>query len=369
MKQLRIVISNYDDIKNPYYAGGGATATHEIAKFLSKRHDVTVVTGNYKGAKDGIFDGVRYVHIGMSFGGPIVSQVSFALCFLCVLRRLSFDVWFENFIPPYSTSFLPLFANNPIIGVTTVLDAESFACKYHLPFHYIERFGLKRYRYIIALSSALKTKIKHINTNAEIRVIPEGVPSWYFHISPSEHPYVCFLGRIDVFQKGLDVLIDAWKIVVKKYSMIRLKIIGEGTPYDRQKLEQMINKLQLQNYVELIGRKEGNEKIRLLQNAMLAVFPSRFETFGIAVLEAFALGKPVICSDIKGFSWIDKSVCKKVSVDNIDYLAQAMILLLRDASLRKLYSEKGREFVKSFTWNRVAKEYEQFAIDVYEKSI
>lgn len=369
MKRLRIVISNYDDLHNPYYAGGGAKATHEIAKFLSKRHEVTVVTGKYRGAKSGYSHGVRYVHVGMPFGGPIMSQISFAMCLPYMATRLSFDIWFENFMPPHSTNMIPLFTNNPVIGITTVLDAESFAKKYHLPFHHMERWGLKYYRYIIAFSSAIQEKVKSLNPRAHIRIIPEGVPLRYFRISPSEHPYVCFLGRIDIFQKGLDLLLSSWKAVATKYPDIRLIIIGEGTAIDHQKIKQMINDFGLQKSVELVGRKGEEEKLALLRNAMVVVFPSRFETFGIAALESLALGKPVICSDIKGFSWIDRSICKKIPVENTDHLARAMITLLRDPSLRKTYSERGRQFAKSFTWDRVAKEYERFALDVCNKKV
>ena len=60
----RIIFSNYDDPKNPFYGGGGARAIHEVARRLAVRHDVKIITGSYPGSRDEMVDGVSYARIG-----------------------------------------------------------------------------------------------------------------------------------------------------------------------------------------------------------------------------------------------------------------------------------------------------------------
>jgi len=60
----RIIFSNYDDPKNPFYGGGGARAIHEVARRLAVRHDVKIITGSYPGSRDEMVDGVSYTRIG-----------------------------------------------------------------------------------------------------------------------------------------------------------------------------------------------------------------------------------------------------------------------------------------------------------------
>jgi len=121
---MKIVFSNYDDVNNPYYGGGGAYAIHEVAKRLAKRHKVTVVTGNYPNAKTQFIDSVEYRRIGLSFLEPKLSQLIFHLLLPYYFRKSSFDVWIESFTPPFSTSFLPFFGRGRVIGLAHMLAGE-----------------------------------------------------------------------------------------------------------------------------------------------------------------------------------------------------------------------------------------------------
>jgi glycosyltransferase involved in cell wall biosynthesis len=369
MKKLKIIISNYDDIYNPYYSGGGAWALHEIGKRLAKRHDVTVVCGAYPGAKNETLNGVHYLHIGIPFGGPIIGQLAYTIALPFAVRRLSFDVWFESFTPPHSTNMLALFTAKPVIGVTSLLDAGNFSKKYHIPFTWIERIGLRMYKFFVALSPSLEKKIRLYNATGEIRVIPYGISQDYLRLQTTEHRYVYFLGRLDIFQKGLDILLDAWKQIASKIPGIKLHIAGEGTPHDHKKLETLVAHHGLEKSVILRGRVSGGEKADLIKNALAAVFPSRFESFGMAALEALAVGKPMICFDIEGFSWIDQDVCVKVKPYDASSFANALRVVLEEKKLRITLGKKARKFAEPYIWEKIAIQYEQFAIDVYNKSI
>src|SRR5438046_2109760 len=102
----RIIFSNYDDLKNPYYGGGGAFAIHEIAKRLTTDYHIKVLTGKYPGSEDEIKDGVFYQHIGLSLKNPQVDQLLFQLCLPIFIMRERYNLWLESYTPPFSTSLL-----------------------------------------------------------------------------------------------------------------------------------------------------------------------------------------------------------------------------------------------------------------------
>jgi glycosyltransferase involved in cell wall biosynthesis len=83
------------------------------------------------------------------------------------------------------------------------------------------------------------------------------------------------------------------------------------------------------------------------------VMPSLKEGFGVAALEAAACGRPVIASDVGGIPevLVDKETGIMVPVNDVDRLAEAIIMLARDAEMRDEMGRSGYEFVKqNFTW-------------------
>lgn len=357
---MKIIISNYDDLKNPYYAGGGAYMLHEIAKRLSKKHEVTIICGSYKGSFNQIIDSVTYKHIGISIGGPLLEQAVFSLLLPIHAMIEAYDLWMENFVPPHSTNLIPLFTKKPVVGITSTLDAHEFSRKYKLPFYLIENFGIKQYKHIIALSEAMKQRVKKLNPKTNVKIIFAGVDDIFLKLKTNQGKYILYLGRIDVYQKGLDILVEAWKNIAYKNEGIKLIIVGSGTKGEENRLKKLVTKNNLEQSTKLIGKVSEKKKENLLTNCMLAVCPSRFETFGIVALEVLAIGKPLICFDIDGFSWIPKDLCIKIHTLDSDDLAKAMSDLIKEKKLRKRLSANGRIFAKKFNWDAVAEKYEEY---------
>jgi glycosyltransferase involved in cell wall biosynthesis len=142
-------------------------------------------------------------------------------------------------------------------------------------------------------------------TSAAPRIvaIPNGVPvpelAWQRRPDWRAAPRAIFVGRLAP-EKGLDTLVDAWSRVRATYPKARLILIGEGP--QRLSLEERIKALGMAlgpgQVVEMPGA-VADPSEALLQ-ADLFVLPSREEGMSIALLEAMALGIPLIASSIPG---------------------------------------------------------------------
>jgi glycosyltransferase involved in cell wall biosynthesis len=104
-----------------------------------------------------------------------------------------------------------------------------------------------------------------------------------------------FCGRVDIYTKGLDVLLPAFSAFVKEIPNARLWIIGDGP--ERPALEKQAIELGLGNNIHFWGSKYGKEKDDLLAKLQLFVHPSRNEGLPTAVLEAAGMGIPCLISE------------------------------------------------------------------------
>lgn len=131
-----------------------------------------------------------------------------------------------------------------------------------------------------------------------------GLPAERLHVKPhfladpgladrrSPGSYALFVGRLSA-EKGLSTLIEAYR---SHGVGLPLKIVGEGP--QRPELEALAAGL---SQVEFLGPRPRREVLELMREARFLVFPSTcYETFGLAIIEAFALGLPVIASRLGG---------------------------------------------------------------------
>ena len=149
---------------------------------------------------------------------------------------------------------------------------------------------------LLTVSSALRENIL-----AEIGVDSTVVPNivgqeFYYRPKTYRTPVVRIVatGRL-VKGKGFELLIRT--IPTLKHP-IELNIIGNGA--ERQRLQQLIHTLHIEDRVHLLGYKTKEEVVNILQDSDLFVLPSESETFGVAYIEALACGVPIIATDCGG---------------------------------------------------------------------
>ena len=113
----RLIISSYDNIRNPYYKGGGARVLDELAQRLSSTHKITIITARHPMSRDFTNGNVQYKHIGPRSFGPQIGQLLFHFTLPHCVMHSKFDLWIESFTPPFSTTCLQLFTKKPVIGL------------------------------------------------------------------------------------------------------------------------------------------------------------------------------------------------------------------------------------------------------------
>ena len=356
-----LIISTYDSLGNPHYSGGGADAIHTVAKELAKDFRVTILTADFPGAKNHFVDAIHYQYIGIKKAGPLLGQALFHLMLPFFVLTKKHDLWIESFTPPISTSFLPLFTRKPVVGLIHMLSGADMRRKYKLPFDWVENFGLRFYKNFIVLSESTKERLLKIKKTARILVTKNGIvpPKNLKDYSLRRKDYFLFLGRIEVNQKGLDLLLKNFNSVYNQTGT-PLKIAGTGVKAEIDKLNILISKYNLQDKVELVGRVAGAEKHNLLSHASIVIIPSRFETFSITALESIAYNVPFVCCDIPGMRWIPKGDSVKFVYNSSASLAKKIVFLQKNEALKKQITQNQKITVKNFSWKKISEEYKTF---------
>lgn len=362
---MQVIFSNYDDINNPYYGGGGALAVHEVARRLvARQHQVTVLTGCYPGSKNELIDGVQYKRVGFHLLDARIGQLAFQFALPWHVARLEFDVWVESFTPPFSTALLPLFTKKPVVGLTHLLGGKAMKLKYGLPFDIPERLGMRLYRHVIVLQKALQEELGRMVPQTRTYIIPNGVAEEVLEQKPlPKAGYIAFLGRIDFEQKGLDLLLQAYA-KVKNQIGVPLKIAGIGLEGDMQRLRKEIVSLGLSAQVELVGKLSGQAKLDFLNRADFFVMSSRIENFALVLLEAFGVGLPAVVFNIAGVGWVPDTVAVKVEAFNVSAYAQALVDMAHNAEQRREMSQAARNCAAQYSWDTISTEYEKVLLQI-----
>jgi glycosyltransferase involved in cell wall biosynthesis len=165
---------------------------------------------------------------------------------------------------------------------------------------------------------------KHIKLQAQqAYTLPSGI---------KKNEYIISVARLDENQKDFTSLINALALIKKKYGVVyNLVILGDGR--DRQTLEQLVLDLELQQSVFFMGVKPN--PYPYIANSSLFVLSTKFEGFGIVLLEALLLDKLIISSDCyTGPAEILNHEKLLVPVGDEEAMADAIYTLLNDESLQ-----------------------------------
>ncbi len=217
----------------------------------------------------------------------------------------------------------------------------------------VARFGLRsilRRSYVTAVSATAASALERNDRRSLVDVIiPNGVDTASI-MSASETRLpgqVVFVGR-DEPRKGLDVLLEAWPMVVGRVPEAELVVVGATRPARSSS----------HHRVRFLGRVEEDEKLATLASSAVAVAPNLGgESFGIVLVEMMAAGCATLASDLPAFRDVAGGAAEFVPPGEPAVLAGSIVELLIDASRRSAMGERGRAQAERYSWERVTAEY------------
>ena len=365
MKILHII---YDDIANPWCGGGGALRAFKVNQCLAENNDITVITGNYHNAKNEMVDNVRFIRIG-SESSYILSRLSFSLSIPYFINKFESDIVI-NECSYFSPCFADIFTKRPVINIIHHLIGKHSFRIYPLVGLYpflVEKMFLKTIKNLITSAEQIRRDIERISSLGKNVSIANGVPEEWYDLIPEEEAFILFLGRIDIYMKGLDILIESFA-GVDKNRHITLKIAGGGKSREVLRLKNLIELSGMKNRIEYLGKVSEEEKKELMRTCQFLVMPSRFEGWGITALEANAAGKPVLGTRIKGLSEavLNNETAILVAPGNPGKVTVALKQLLDDNEFRARLGKQGRQWAKKNSWRAVAAKQYKFYKSVLE---
>ena len=339
--------------------GGGATVASNILKNMPLEKDVEILFSTNTEVPVGIIDKhkIRYINFPKNN-----------------ILRILFDLFIAPFIL-HKYRFHRIICLNSLVPLIYPFDIEVF---FQMRMFHFEEFdtlqkkiknllgvlSIKKSKYVYVASKDHKNDIvNHLQINPEkVKVAYLGFDFDYrkedlLDDKLAKTKYWLFISIFRPY-KNIDGLIEAYGQLRKKYShdVPKLYLLGDypnnykDIDAYKKEIHIKICNYGMEEYVIFLGIKEHNEAMRYLANSDLFIFPSRFEGFGLPILEAMALNIPVLSSKVHSLPEIGADTIKYFSpeVEN-DLFEKLEEILLKgydlDTSIAKNRS-------KVFKWEK-----------------
>ncbi|MGO1751751.1 MAG: glycosyltransferase family 4 protein [Psychroflexus sp.] len=348
----------------PPQPGGIGTHANQLAHYLSKSYEVEVIADQRSGSgqEERAFDQKsiykirrvqRYKVILLTYILRILASLKAARQSDVILVSGKFSLW--------QVHVLKFFYKKPVIAV--IHGSEVLLANKHL--RQLTDQALEKCDHVIAVSSYTLNLVKHLQLK-ETSVIPNAIEinnqmPPLIKIKDITAPQLITVGNLTQ-RKGQHNMINALPELLKKYPDLHYHCVGIPTEIDR--LKQLAKDLKVSQAITFHGRVSEEKKNELYQKSHLFVMLSEktqtgdVEGFGIAILEANVFGLPALGSLNSG---IEDAIKQNYSGRLVNPHAGEDITSAIDDILENhsLYQQKAQEWVQSFQWEEIIKNYEK----------
>lgn len=213
-------------------------------------------------------------------------------------------------------------------------------------------------RDVIALCGAPPERVVTVpyGVSEEFRPAPPGAVDAFRRDKGLPERFILFLGTLEP-RKNIGRLIEAYGVLRRRADVAVPKLViagGKGWFYET--LFTQVADLDLMDHVLFVGYVPADEVAWWYRAAEMFVYPSRFEGFGLPVLEAMACGIPTITSTASSLPEVAGEAALLVDPDDTEALVNAMTRLLVDGDLAAALCEAGPRQAARFPWTRTAAE-------------
>lgn len=375
-KGMRILHIIYDDVGNTWLGGGGAAGTRNIARYaLQYGHSMHILTAEYPGAREqSPAAGIRISHVGVGRFGYLVSRITFGIAALLYLIRYAkeYDLVVDDMSPFSPTLSFLVKRKIPIIANFQNVFGKHFYRKFPIVapvLHLLEYINLHAYDYYIVVSPFMK---EYIGDSRKVHVAPNGLFRDEFPdvLGEKKEMYLAVYGRIEIYQKGLDILCDTLHLLAGYLRERGIVVRVAGSGKDEASFRELVQKKKLGEIVEFSGKLSGDERFGFLARSLLLFAPSRFEAMPRAIVEALACGTAVVCPKTPPFEFIVQSQDIGILVDNPtprEY-ADVMRELLSDVPRLETMGQAACGYSKKFDEEKFMQDRLGFYTDVAGES-
>jgi glycosyltransferase involved in cell wall biosynthesis len=245
---------------------------------------------------------------------------------------------------------------------------------------YLSRFtpaAVRRARRVIAISESTRQDIVQW-----LGVPPDRVDVIYCGTDSAFHPldrtavddfrrsrglpkrFVLFVGTLEP-RKNVQGLITAYARWRQGNPDVPTLVVAGAKGWYYEQVFQSVQALGLADDVLFPGYVAAQDLPLWYNAASLLIYPSRFEGFGLPLLEAMACGTPVICSNASSLPEVAGDAAVLVAPDEDVQLCEAMARVWGDNALRQTMAERGLDRARSFTWERAARQ----TVQTYERAL
>ena len=270
------------------------------------------------------------------------------------IKKQDYDIFHPGYYDPY---FLDLIGNKPFICTTHDLTHELFPesfSKYDKTIEWKKEL-IKKASHIIAVSENTKKdilKFFKIKEN-KITVIYHG---FYSDSNKKDEKisipnnYLLYVGSRNLY-KNFEILINAFADLKKEFDNLNLICVGGGAFSNYE--NHLFQKNLIQQNVTQINAND-NQLTFLYKNSTAFIFPSKYEGFGIPILEAFANKCPVISSNTSSLPEVAGEAAIFFNPNDKEDIKESIKQILNSEKLRNDLIIKGIERLKHFSWKKTA---------------
>ncbi|OGO17510.1 MAG: glycosyl transferase family 1 [Chloroflexi bacterium RBG_16_50_11] len=354
---------------SPYdFASPGGVVSHISCleqQFTRLGHEVKIIAP----ASKAVYTiGDRFIRIGTPRPIPVsgsIARITISVRLESqikeVFEREKFDICHlhEPLMPTLCTTILRL-KKSPMVGTFHASGGKPW----YIMFSPIGKWYLDRwFRKLDGRIAVSQVALNYVNKYfpADYEIIPNGVDTKHFHegITPIERfndgkTNILFVGRLEK-RKGFEYLLEAYKLIKPEVPDCRLIQVGPGVRR-RKKCEKYIRRYSIPD-VNFTGYATYPDLPRYYKTADIVCFPATGrESQGIVLLEAMAVGKPVVASNIDGYSSVLTDGVEGIAVPpkEPEKLAEAVLRLIKNKQLREQMGNRGKPRAQQYDWPIIA---------------